>query len=253
MHSELRDWYLSNMGIVQYIPRGSAAVEGKAVGAAPVELSVPLESASQQQAAARKSAAGLALVKSKLLADKGELSAASSAPQQDVPTEAVPTTTGSHDSEVVTFRLACWQPTDDLLIFDSLELGQQPSPEKIQLLSNMIRAINRLPEGLPAAEIINWPAYSGAPADEAGARSMLSVFLDARIKQRGVLWVLVMGEQAVRYLINSDKSYSELLGARLEIAGGTEMIVVRDLDEMLLVASCKADTWAAIKFLSEQG
>ena len=240
MDAELRNWYLSNLGIVQYKPRSEDLVA--------LPFHVPVDDGPTKPATSSvkdEVASVLELVR--------ETTDHTAQPVEDLSgQEAEPESKPTPTIEVPTFRLACWQPCDDLLVFNHLAPDGGPEPEQLQLLSNILRAIGRLPASLPAPELIDWPMAHGGDVSEAAARSLLSVFLDARIKKRGVLWVLLMGEVAAELLSPSESGYSDALGRREEIAGGAKTIVVRSLQEMLADASMKAQTWQAIKCLANQ-
>ncbi|MDX2350103.1 MAG: hypothetical protein QNK32_06905 [Porticoccus sp.] len=236
MTPELRNWYLSNLGIVQYQPKGEE----------PVSLSFQApssgEEASSVVCSAKEDVASILK-----FVDKAKNSTSQATEEPVFESKPV-----SVIDEVMNFRLACWQPCDDLLVFNQFPPGVNPEPEELQLLSNILRAIGRLPDGLPAPELIDWPMSHGGETDESAARSMLSVFLDARITKRGVLWVLLMGEVATKLLSPSEKTYSESVGVIEEIAGGAKIIVVRSLQEMLKAPDAKAETWQAIKSLADR-
>ncbi len=244
MNPELRNWYLSNLGIVQYLPRSEE----------PVEL--PFYSASDSHP----------VLGSQSVPDIEEVRLATSSVKEKVASvlelvsettnnvtppvkEPVPERKSDSTTMALNFRLACWQPSDDLLVFNQFPPGVNPEPEHTQLLSNILKAIGRLSGGLSAPEIIDWPMSHGGEVDKSAARSMLSVFLDARVTKRGVLWVLLMGELAAELLSPSEKAYSDLVGVTEEISGGAKTIVVRSLQEMLHHPDTKAETWQAIKCL----
>ncbi len=236
MTPELRNWYLSNLGIVQYQPKGEE----------PVSLPFHAPSSSEDVSSVAFSAKEEAASTLKF-ADEAENSTSQATEEPafgSKPALAI--------DEAVSFRLACWQPCDDLLVFNQLPTGVNPEPEELQLLSNILRAIGRLPDGLPAPELIDWPMSHGGETDELAAHSMLSVFLDTRITKRGVLWVLLMGEVATKLLSPSEKAYSELVGAIEDISGGAKTIVVRSLQDMLKAPDAKAETWQVIKSLADR-
>lgn len=244
MSSELRNWYLSTLGVTQYIPKGSVSVADS------VLVDALIEDAVAQTALDKPKPKRIP----KLMIDFGEAKPAEPSIVVAEKTEAV-----AIELPAVKFRLACWQPVDDLLVIDGLDSGEQPGRERLQLLSNILRAIQRMPDILPQAEMIDWPVSAGGPADEAGARTMLSVFLDARIKQRGVCWVLLMGEVAAAYVGNSEVGTTDdsagtrfIVGQQRELSGGAKAILTHSLGDMLSQSKRKADTWQAIQCLVEQ-
>jgi hypothetical protein len=92
----------------------------------------------------------------------------------------------------------------------------------------------------------------GVDHSESGAKAMLSVFLDARIRKHGVLWVLLMGELSSELLSPGDEPYTDLLSKIEEISGGAQIMVIRSLQEMLAEPDTKAETWQTIRCLAEQ-
>lgn len=257
MNLELRNWYLSNLGIVQYLPRSEESV------ALPFHSS-PVESVvGSGHDSGRGSSNGNPAVSSV------KAQVASVLELMDVKTADSPAveekdslplnhdeSTSATISPALNFRLACWHPCDDILVFNQLETGVQPDSDQCQLLSNILRAIGRLPKGLPPPELIDWPmgrgGGEGIDESESGAQTMLSVFLDARIKKQGVLWVLLMGERASELLSPVDKPYVDLLGSIEEISGGAKTVVIRSLQEMLQDSSTKLETWQAIQCLTNK-
>ncbi len=232
MNAQLRGWYLNALGITEYVPRATQPSAAPEIA----ELETMPEAAPQP--ATRRQH-----IKIDLGPDQPPEVNSSQALEESVE----PETSAIH--QAVSFRLACWQPVDDLLVVDSLNPGEQPGAERMQLLANILKAIRRLPAaGVPRAELIDWPAAKGGLADEAGARAMLSVFLDARIKKCGVCWVLLMGEQAAAYIGQETRPFN--VGERRELSGGATAILCHSLSTMLQEPATKAETWQAIQFLA---
>ncbi len=231
MNTDLRNWYLSALGITHYIPKASEPVVGEE----------PLLSAEKPAAEQVFKPQAERLI--------NKLNFSESPPAARKVAEQSAAEQPESDEDKIAFRLACWQPVDDLLVIDSLEPGQQPGAGQMQLLANILRAIKRLPlAGMPAAELIDWPTSRGGPGDEAGARALLSVFLDARIKKHGVCWVLLMGESAAAYIGAQTGQFEE--EHRRELSGGATAILCHSLSTMLKDAATKAETWRAIQFLA---
>jgi hypothetical protein len=259
MNPELRNWYLSNLGIVQYVPKGEESVALQ-FHSSPTEGVTASEESSGSDSAVHRTKASL------VAGDSAKAQVASVLRLMDVNPEDAQTVEDkgrlpltnidralTSVSSSVTFRLACWHPCDDLLVFNQLDLGKEPESGQRQLLGNILRAIGRLPTNFPPPELIDWPMggshREGLGESESDARTMLSVFLDTRIKKHGILWVLLMGEQASELLTSANKSYSELLGSTDEISGGAKVIVIRSLQEMLQDPVAKRQSWLAIQCL----
>lgn len=235
MTPELRSWYLTNLGIVQYKPKSEE----------PVSLPFHTPSFDEGVSSATYSAkeAVVSILES---VDETVGSASQIIEEPTVENNSAPVV------EALSFRLACWQPCDDVLVFNQLPPSENPQPQELKLLSNILRAIGRLSDGLPAPEFIDWPMGRGGETDVCAARSMLSVFLNTRIKKRGVLWIFLMGEVATDLLSPSNKAYSESLGTMEEVSGGAKTIVVRSLQDMLQDPDAKVETWQAIKCLADR-
>lgn len=149
--------------------------------------------------------------------------------------------------ELAPVRLACWHPAADLLVLDALPPGQRPERERLTLLANILRAIDRLPGSLPAAEFIDWPPLPGGDRSLSGAREALALFLAGRMAREPFAWVLVMGEPARRWLSGGEHGEGE---ARISLADGrAQAILLPGLGDMLAAPQLKAQTWQAIRGL----
>lgn len=263
MTPELRSWYLSTLGIVQYIPKGeeSAALpfhfspsdvsDETSLGEKGADTTHTDSSNEAFSSSGRKIQIASML---ELVGDKADR------------TPHIELDTSDHSIDVVDepkpntvklkFRLACWHPCDDMLVFNQLIPGESPNEEQNVLLSNILKAIGRLSNDLPTPELLDWPLDHtvGERGDqsESGAKDMLSVFLDTRIRKYGVLWVLLMGEQPSELFTAENKPYADLLGHIEEIAGGAQIIMVRSLQEMIEEPDLKAETWQTIRHLAEK-
>jgi len=265
MTPELRSWYLSNLGIVQYVPKGEESVAlpfhapSEEISNEAVDSGGRLETSNSAHRAQVASVLELMGGKEPSLS-KGDTQPIEPSEKSEIENDSIPSEKAS-DHPALNFRLACWHPCDDMLVFNQLIPGDQPDQSQKLLLSNILKAMGRLPDGLPAPELFDWPMDNavGDSVDhsESGAKDMLSVFLDARIKKYGVLWVLLMGElpsvllSPETLLSTENKSYTDLLGHIEEIAGGAQIIVVRSLQEMLEDPLAKAETWQTIRHLAE--
>lgn len=220
---DLRDWYLSTLGVVQYRPRDTA----------PVTLDFhPELGADVTNTVASETAV-----------------AASTAP--DLP-GAKDRLTDTHAEQIDSFRLACWQPSDDLLVLNGLLPGSLPLQEESGLLANIMRAIDRLGDELSPPQLIDWPPSATDHTDRSGAEEMLSVFVEARVKKQGVLWVLLMGELPAALLLPSKSVYPSCVGRMEELPGGARAVVTPSLQELLATPGLKAETWRAIRVMTRQ-
>lgn len=255
MAAQLRDYYLSNLGITQYVPKEFVVVAEEGLPAASTEalLAETEPSKAEPQSRVTDSASTARDIASQLsepatakpVVDKAEAvekaavepaSQASSQPKPQATVEAEPQSVSAD----VQFRIASWQPAADLLVFSSLDYGQNPQQDQHQLLTNILRAVKRLASPLREPELHDWPVVPNAPADEAGAKAMFSEFLNTKVAHTQAKWVLIMGERAQQYLLaGADQS------ARLP--SGATVIATSGLDEMLAEPSCKREAWAALQ------
>lgn len=255
MTPELRNWYLSNLGIVQYIPKDeeSVALHFHSVAASASEGTTG-EGERVVSQTATKQTKSLAASVLELVGEKADVESARE--QHDSIIKKAGVAFEDTNAPALNFRLACWHPCDDLLVFNQLDPDGQLGQDQSQLLSNILKAIGRLPNRLPVPELLDWPIDNtvgeGVDHSESGAKAMLSVFLDARIKKHGVLWVLLMGELSSELLSPRDEPYTDFLGKTEEISGGAQIIVIRSLQEMLAEPETKAETWQAIRCLAQQ-
>ena len=231
MTGSLRDWYLDTLGVVQYRRRDRGAEE--------IPFHVEPEAKPETPHAIAREL------------DEPVPEAVPDVKERETITAASTPSEETRNADLIEpFRLACWQSGDDTLLFNPLPCGAEPTADEIALLYNLLHAVGHRSDSAPDVETIDWPLTPGASADMDGARSMLSVFLDARIRQRGVLWVLLMGELPTSLILPSGQDYEASLGLTEELAGGAKAIVIPSLQEMLQDPSRKRDTWRAIAHLA---
>lgn len=230
MAAASRDWYLAALGIVQYRPRTVAAAGSGDTADVPV-------------------AAEPSLAEPRVPMAVGELLAS---PPRMAP--AAPTQPPAQESATLSFRLACWRPSADTLVLDSMASRQHPDADRLQLLTNILRAIRRLPASLPAAEFIDWPLGS-APGGRAEAATLLEMFLHGRCQQQPFRWVLAMGEVPALLLGQRQPEaadWRQRLGQRMDLAIGATAIFTPGLGDMVADPATKAIAWAALRFLADQ-
>lgn len=233
MTGELRAWYLAALGVVVYRQRAvTPVVAAHEVGAGDRDSVSPTLDASGETRYSTRVAPTPAVVDGNTKNPLG--------------------TAGAR--ELRGFRLGCWQPAADLLVLDSLPQQSAPDSERLQLLTNILRAIHRRPESLPPAEFIDWPPTGSA--DPASARSLLEMFLQGRFERKPFRWVLVMGKAAAILLpaepsANEGRDWRARWGERWKLACGAEAVLTPGLGDMIAEAKYKAAAWAALRFLAE--
>lgn len=252
MDAARRDAYLTALGVVRYRPRpasGDAAAASAelaeqqfATALAPTAPGMPAAESADSASAARveHSESPLAGLREQVRAPGAVARAGSEVPSQ-------PAAACAETATALAFRLACWQPVPDLLVFDAMPAGGWPDRERLALLSNMLRAIGRLPGPLAAAEVIDWPPFAGADASLAGARESVALFVAGRMATAPFRWLLAMGEMSWRCL----GAESHLaVGDELALAGAARVILLPGLADLLAAAERKAETWRAIRKLA---
>ncbi len=246
--AESRDYYLATLGVVQYVPRDFCLPETDAV-AERVESEVPAVVARSERPA------DLDILKQNVSSSFEPRSPQEHALQKQAsqpPEQRIPSADEASEPEV-RFRITCWQPVADLLVVSSLEYGQNPRQPQQELLSGVLRAIGRLPQPLHEPELLDWPTKPGADASASGARTLFSTFLHARLQNRSVRWVLVMGDVAAQYLLSGGQLPEGKAGAegRIQLTDNTAAIVTPGLEQMLADREHKRATWEAVRFLAE--
>ena len=195
MNTELRNWYLSSLGVTQYLSR--------------------TETTNAPETIPKKN-----------ITPTGNINAAFVAP--------------------LSFRLACWQPCDELLIFNELDVGAKPNDDQCQLLANILHSIGCLAGGLPHAELLDWSVESDGLRDKSDARKMLSAFVGARISKTSVL---LMGKIAFELFSSTEEPYADIVGKTIEIKDMVDTFVVKSLQEILKDPSSKLEVWETIQSL----
>ncbi len=146
------------------------------------------------------------------------------------------------EQENIRFTLACWQISDEVLAINGFAHGGRANRTELELLANILRAIDHLPSSLPAAELIEWPLSPGAESTLAGAKTQLSMFLLGRQQVRPYRWLLAMGDEPVRLLAKDD-------AASPSDTGTAETIFIPSLQTMLAEPLCKREVWQTLRHL----
>ena len=257
MEEGLRDWYLSTLGIVQYRPWSPPVLTGRSISEdAAGSDRVQADHVAEQEPSSDPSAADpptkITPSPQSLRELLGEQSNKNAQKPSGVFTEAKVQggeTPAPIPAEQVSFRLACWRVSDDLMVIDSW-----PQTEPVDagahtlLLSNILRSIQRLPESLPQPEFIDWPA-----AGEGGwsaAQEHLGMFLGGRYQLQPFNWVLLMGDEAHLGVAGGQLTI-ETSAVRVPLDCGGEAICTHSLSDMLARPACKKEVWANIQFLCQ--
>ena len=275
MSTQLRDWYLSTLGVVVYRSRDSAMLAGQFAGTSIAEHTV-LGAQSPDDAGQYSEAT--APVKPVIHPGKGRLadqllSAVGDGDDARTSQKEQPELQGSEggvtmpareaaiadaagtarekplpdgDAEAVAFSLACWRADPDMLVLCDWNPEGASQVERIQLLSNILRAIDRLPGPLAEPEILRWPV--GQERGWGAAREHVEMFLAGRRHSETFDWVLALGSDACNVLGTSNAVSVEAASPE-KLSCGAQAILTHGLDAMLGAPGLKKDVWTHIRFL----
>ena len=146
------------------------------------------------------------------------------------------------EQENISFSLACWQVSEEVLVINGFARGEQANRTELELLANILRAIDQLAASLPAAELIEWPLAPGAEGSLSGAKTQLLMFLHGRQQVRPYRCLLAMGDECMRLLMKGDT-------ASPPDSGSAEVIFIPSLQTMLSDPLCKREVWQALRHL----
>ncbi|MFB0989979.1 MAG: hypothetical protein QMC25_03630, partial [Porticoccaceae bacterium] len=171
MVDSLRHHYLKTLGITEYIPRDF------------VDDSEEITQPSQSQPLTETRTAAI----SQLLADHSEAPKVKVVEKPPVAsieivsnTETSSIETASVISDSAEVQIVLWQPADKLLVCSAVE-NELPSPEQLQLLSNILISMDPSSGVLPQLEIAQWPPFPNMQGGVIEARDFLSTLITARL------------------------------------------------------------------------
>jgi len=267
MNELQRQRYLSALGVESYAPRwllpGApepvlctrlpvAAAEGE-----PEPANLPADA--QPGAASSDVSTELRTLSGRVPETRGEPRGSTEAPQalsdvlrQIADSEAAPAALQSPAARppekqnalpvVAPFTLSIWRSSLPVLVLDSREPKAAMPTER--LLRNLLRSLGEVDTASIHEEILTCPLVPRAtPAD---ARSELSAWLDAELTRRPVQKVLLMGQNAARYLVAEDSEHTVLQWLSLP---GFEVraLTAPSLVDLLRDPSQKRSLWRALQ------
>lgn len=238
-----RDWYLSALGVVRYIPR-AAAVEGAEESAAET---LGCDHSEAQAAAAPKVSSVNPIA---FRHDESAPQTTMGQHQQPVAVATIPSPSliaSANDEESIHFRLGFWQPSPQLVVLSTMPPGIRPDAGQQQMLANLLKAIQQLPGNLAFAELIDWPLSPGTSSALSGARELLDAFLDVKAKLQPFTFALLMGSTTARLVAEDAANVGDRLPLRCQAQG----IVTHSLHDMSANPDLKRETWEAIRFLAQ--
>lgn len=156
---------------------------------------------------------------------------------------------------VAPFALTVWRVSEALMVIDSRQV--QLALPTDRLLSNILRALGYKLPSLPKAEVVRWPFYENKMADQAAGteievREMLHAFLDAHLVLNPAQYLLLMGQEAARYILPAGVDLQNPPSEGVELKElATTAVVTPSLSEMLQAPELKAGTWRVIQPLRQ--
>lgn len=151
--------------------------------------------------------------------------------------------------EPANFRFAFWQPTENLIIFNEMNRDLLPGNDASELLANILSSIGYLPDSLSEPRVIDFSVGVEGTEAIAEPSKMLSDFIDTRVKEGNTCLILLMGKTVFDVFSTSNLSYSDLLGKKININNEYKALILQSLQENLHSSVVKLGTWRAIKSL----
>ncbi len=153
-----------------------------------------------------------------------------------------------NDEPVPQFALSIWRVSEQLLVIDSRQ-AQLALPTE-PLFINILVALGYPRQPLPKTEVIRWPMVDNPFVGQtaADAREMLEAYLDGKLLTHPAKHVLLMGEDACRYVLPELNRFEDQLGKAILLEQHkVDAIIVPSLSAMLLEPEQKRLTWQAIQ------
>lgn len=250
MADHSQDWYLNAMGVVRYQLRQPKATPVTDVDAEGGRLGDQSIVDVEMQAGNKVTQPSAETGELRPLQDKRYVEGESPPP--------IPKTLGSPTSEKplqtppaerANFRLGFWQPSLELAVLNAMPPGQLPTTGQLEMLANLLKAMGQLQDELPRVELIDWPVSPSAPADMAGARELMAVFLDVKAQLQPFKTLLLMGQAAASVVL---KHPPMAVGDHRILACKARAVVTHSLLEMEEDPSLKRGTWQAIRSQESQ-
>jgi len=239
MVDSLRHHYLKTLGITEYIPRDF------------VDDSEEITQPSQSQPLTEIRTAAI----SQLLADHSEAPKVKVVEKPPVAsieivsnTETSSIETASVISDSAEVQIVLWQPADKLLVCSAVE-NELPSPEQLQLLSNILISMDPSSGVLPQLEIAQWPPFPNMQGGVIEARDFLSTLITARLESSQTQIILILGSRTADWVL-SDQQQSDLEHGQVNVSNKVIAVMVPSLAEMIAQPNLKRQAWQTIKPLA---
>ena len=151
----------------------------------------------------------------------------------------------STSETAVELKFALWQPAPELLLFSDIGAAL-PNGQQLELLSNLLLAIDVRPQNMATMDIIEWPPLPNTQGDEAQVREFLSTVMETRIAQSTIKRIVILGD-VPRYWLCLPAQITELRGGRFVRADGVSIVSLPSLEAMLLNPQEKRRAWQVLQ------
>jgi hypothetical protein len=225
---QLRHHYIKTLGIVEYVPKGYGDATPRVEIAETLSDSVP------------KSIPDSLFEEESPLAERVSLTGS-----PDPADTSVSKSVSSSATESIEFKLAMWQPNDQLLVA-AMASEALPSATESELLGQIVQSLEVLQNGLPQFELVQWPPFPGAEGGRQVAIDFVSTLLDARLKSGNISRLLIFGHNAATWLL-PEQLRNEGSVNQTVMVGKVQAVVVPSFDEILSQPLLKRDIWHLIK------
>jgi hypothetical protein len=239
MVDSLRHHYLKTLGIVEYIPRGFVDDSEELAQPAQSHSVTETRTAAMTQLLADHVEAPKVKVVEKTPVASSDITSNERTPS----TEITPVVSDSTEVQVV-----LWQPSEKLLVCSAVE-NELPSPDQIQLLSNILIAMGQSDGVLPQFEIAQWPPFANMQGGVIEARDFLSTLMSARLESSQTQIILLLGSGTADWVL-TDRQQSNLEHGQVNINDKVVAAVVPSLVEMIAQPDLKRQAWQTIKSLT---
>lgn len=256
MDHQLHHQYLQTLGISQYVPRDTVYEEvvaetavaknvaAKSTGHSAPEMDVQTSPVRQTDVAPvidKKSIDVAALVNLDLDSKPASPIKSRVAATKQPVVEDAPSATA------IEIRFSLWQASEQLLVCSAVE-GALADTAEMQLLTNMLNAVGCGISRLPQMELVEWPPYPNASGDETEVREFLATLLNARLTNKSVKAVLLLGEGAANWLLSPDLEHKKESG-QVVLSEQTTALLLPSLSGMIENPQQKAIAWKVLQFL----
>ncbi len=225
---QLRHHYIKTLGIVEYVPKDYG------------DATPSLEIAETVSDSLRKSIPDSLSGGESWLAQRAPVSVAPE-PVDTIVSKSV----SIEANEAIEFKLAMWQPTDQLLV-GAMASEALPTATESELLGQIVQSLEPLQNGLPQFELVQWPPFPGAEGGRQAAIDFVSTLLDARLNSGNISKLLIFGHKAATWLL-PEQLCNELASSQSVVVGKVQAVLVPSFDEILSQPLLKRDIWQRIK------